>query len=596
MASVDAFKQEERSKRAWRLGALVGLGTLVLMGRLFDLQVLGVEGYSLQSERNRIRQEWVSAPRGLILDRDGEVLADSRPSFTVLGVPRQVLKDDRCLAMLSETLDVTVEKIRERLESGPRHLPRVIRHDVGFAEVSRIAEREEQFPGVSLAVTNVRSYPNGSVAAHLLGHVGEISESEIEDRADEGYRPGDFLGRTGIERVYESDLRGRDGERYLEVDAVGRVVGRFSGREPIAPEAGGTLHLYLDLELQAMAESLLVGWRGSICLSEVKTGGVVVMASAPGFDPNLFATGIGSTDWNRLNTDEDKPLLNRAVQATYAPGSTFKMISFALTLDRRIFGYRAYLETPCLGGYQFGNRYFKCWEHAGHGHLDLQGALIQSCDVYFYQVAERVSADDLASFASGAGLGEKTGVDLPQELTGNVPTSAWLDERYGRGKWTQGTLLNLIIGQGEYLVTPLQSVYYAAGIANHGQMMTPRIVRAIERPGGATIPFAPQPSKMWETSSRTMKRIRESMELVVTDEDGTGRVCRIEGFMPAAKTGTSENPHGKPHSWFLGYAPADDPEIAFAVIVEGGGHGSDLAAPIVKQLLTAYAARKGNTT
>jgi penicillin-binding protein 2 len=593
VASADSFQQEKRSRRAWRLAAVVGLGAAVLAGRLFDLQVLGVAEYTLLSERNRIRREWIGAPRGLIVDATGEVLAGTRPSYTVLAIPRRVLPSPSARTLLSELLEIEEETIVERLESGPRHPPRVIRHDVGFEQVSRIAERDDELPGVTVKVARVRSYPSGRLGAHLLGKVGEISQTEMRDLAGRGYRVGDYVGRTGLERVYESELRGVDGERWLEVDAVGRIVGRFQGRDAVPPVPGKTLRLHLDGELQARAESLLVGRRGAVVVLDVRNGGVRTLASAPAFDPNLFATGIGAEDWNRLNTDPERPLLDRTVQAVYAPGSTFKMISFAVTLGERIFGFHEFPETPCYGGYQFGNRWFGCWEEGGHGRLTLTQALVQSCDTYFYQVAENLNVDALARYAREAGLGRRTGIDLPQELAGNVPDSAWLDGRYGQRRWTQGAVLNHIIGQGEYLVTPLQMARHVAAIANGGRLLVPRIVASVEDPASGTVTaIEPAPPETWEISSRTMGRIRDAMELVVLDENGTGRFTKVEGYMPAGKTGTSENPHGADHSWYVGYAPTDAPEIAFAVIVEAGGHGSDTAAPIARQLLELLAARR----
>jgi penicillin-binding protein 2 len=589
VASADTFQQDKRSLRAWRLSALVGFGGLVLAGRLFDLQVLGGHDYQLQSERNRIRREFVSAPRGLILDRNGVVLADSRPSYTVLGVPRQVLPNPECLSLLSELIEVPEEKIKDRLRSSPPRLPRVVKHDIGFSQVSRIAERAEELPGVSLEVTNVRYYPQGSLAAHILGHVGEISESEVERLKAKGYRTGAFLGRTGLEHVYESQLRGYDGERYLEVDVMGRVVGRFQGREPVPPVTGHTLRLHLDTRIQAVAESLLVGRRGAVCVLDVATGGVLALASAPTFDSNLFATGIGAADWERLNTDKEIPLLNRAVQAVYAPGSTFKLVSFALALEERVVGFRDLLESPCTGGYKFGIRFFGCWEEEGHGYLDLERGLIRSCDTYFYQIGERVSADQLAKYAHGAGLGEPTGIDLPQELQGNVPTNEWLDRRYGKKKWTQGTLLNLIIGQGEYLVTPLQMARVVCGIARGGELVAPLLAASIVSNEGELTRYEPVVQRSWEISERTAKRIREAMRLVVADSTGTGRGCRVPGWAPAGKTGTAENPHGKDHSWFVGYAPAEKPQVAFSIVVEAGGHGSDVAVPMARRILNELA-------
>jgi penicillin-binding protein 2 len=591
VALVDPVKQEVRSRRAWFLSVLVIAAALVLAGRLFDLQVLGVAGYALQSEQNRVRREWITAPRGLILDREGRVLADSRPSFAVLAVPRQVAGDERCQALLAELLEMPVEKIRERLGQGSRHVPRVIRHDVAFARVSQIAEREEELPGVSIKVTNVRYYPQGSLAAHILGHVGEVSEAEVATLRERGYKAGDFAGRTGLERAYEDRLRGEDGEKYLEVDAVGRVVGPFAGREPVPPRIGATLNLHLDSELQALAESLLTDERGAICMMDVGTGGILALASSPTFDPNLFATGIASEDWERLNRDPDLPLLNRCVQATYAPGSTFKMIPMALALEKRILRLREHMSVACYGGYRFGNRTFRCWEELGHGSLDLEGALVHSCDTYFYQLGERLTVDQLAAEARAAGLGAKTGIDLPQELAGNVPTSRWFDDRYGVGKWTRGALLNLVIGQGEYLVTPLQLARYAAALANGGELLEPRLVRSADSPSLGEVAVEHRVASRWQLRRETLAAVQEAMRLVVADEEGTGRGARTPGFEPAGKTGTAENPHGPPHSWFIGYAPAQAPQVSFSVIVEAGGHGSDIAVPIARQLLRALAGK-----
>ncbi|MGH2571789.1 MAG: penicillin-binding protein 2, partial [bacterium] len=500
-----------------------------------------------------------------------------------------LLKNSGSLSLLSQLMEVPEAEITQRLQSGPRELPRVIRRDVGFPQVSRIAERQEELPGISLQVTNVRHYPLGSLAAHVLGHVGEISENEVEPLREQGYRPGDFVGRTGLEKVYERDLRGRDGERFLEVDAVGRVIGPFHGRDPIPPVTGHTLRLHLDADIQALAESLLVGRRGAACVLDVATGGVIALASAPTFDSNMFATGIATAQWERLNTDPAVPLLNRAVQAVYAPGSTFKLVSFSLALDDRVVGLRSRQSTPCWGGYQFGNRYFRCWEEAGHGWLDLEAGLVQSCDVYFYQIGERLDVDQLARYSREAGFGEPTGIDLPQELVGNVPGSEWLNRRYGEGRWSRGTLLNLVIGQGENLVTPLQLARLACAVARGGEFTAPRIAASVDADDGTRLRFPPVVQRKWNVTPQTTERLREAMRRVVADSTGTGRSCRVPGWTVAAKTGTAENPHGKPHSLFMGYAPTERPEVAFSVVVEAGGHGSDVALPIARTILRRIA-------
>lgn len=590
MAYREGWHQQARSARAWQLAALVAAGALVLAGRLMQLQVFGVHEYALQSQRNRIRVERFTAPRGLIVDRAGEILADSRPSYTVLAVPRLLARNEARLTLLADLLDMTPDEIRERLRKGPAHLPTALRRDASFVQVSRVAEREEELPGVTIEFASVRSYPRGAVVGHLLGHVGEISETEIPTLRERGYRPGDFLGRTGLEKQYETSLRGVDGERWLEVDALGRVVGRFAGRETVPATPGRTLHLHLDFRLQAIADSCLAGRRGAICMLDVETGGVLVLASAPSFDPNLFAVGIRGADWRRLNEDPDRPLLFRATQATYAPGSTFKMVVFAVTLEDRVAGFTQRLPASCRGGYRFGNRFFRCWEERGHGSLGLEDALVHSCDTYFYQIGERVSVNAIAEQARAAGFGSATGIDLPQELTGLVPDSTWMDRRWGKRGWTQGSVLNHAIGQGEYLCTPLQMVRYAATIARAGSEPVPRLVRAIEAADGTIEELPPATAGRWEIAPETMDRIREAMHQVVLR--GTGGASRVPDCMPAAKTGTAENPHGKPHAWFMGYAPWDDPEVAFSVIVEGAGHGGDVAAPIARRLLREIAARR----
>jgi len=580
------MNQVARLKRARGLSIVPIGGALILAGRLFALQVVNQELYSLQSEKNHIRREWVTAQRGTIVDREGRILADSRPSFSVVAVPREVLTSQQSVNLLSQILQTDEQQIRARLATGSRHLPRVLWRDADFAQVSQVIEREEDLPGVSIEVSNVRDYPNGSEAGHLLGHVGEISEEELVTMKDKGFKAGDFLGRTGIEKTYDNALRGTDGEHFLEVDAVGRIIGVYRGRDPVPAITGSTLRLHLDLHLQAIAESCLVGRRGAVCMMDVSNGGVMVFASGPAFDPRLFATGIRTEDWRRLNNDPDKPLLNRCVQATYAPGSTFKMLSMALALEKHIVGQHGRMRVSCAGGYRFGNRYFRCWEELGHGSLDLEGALVLSCDTFFYQVGERLGVDDFATIAKDVGLGSRTGIDLPQESSGNVPTVAWLDKRFGKSQWGRGAVLNYAIGQGEYLVTPLQMVRYATCIAADGNLYVPRIVQAIESRDGQVVATPPIVERVWDIPHEDLLGVREAMRRVVAD--GTARGTRIEGFMAAGKTGTAENPHGEPHSWFMGYAPAQDPKIAFSVIVEAGGHGSDVAVPITKRLLMAY--------
>jgi penicillin-binding protein 2 len=389
-----------------------------------------------------------------------------------------------------------------------------------------------------------------------------------------------------VEAFAEGQLRGQRGWEVIEINAAGHIVGsiRESGQ---LPTPGVHVYLTLHAGLQRTLEGLLEGRVGSGVVLEIGTGDILAAASMPGFDPNEFTAGISQQRLDELRADKRKPEFNRAFRGTYPPGSPFKVITAAAALDRGYVRTSTRFE-PCYGGYMYGNRYFGCWDPAGHGSLDLMGAIVQSCDTYFYQLAQRLTVDELAETARQFGLGTPTGLPAVRDQDGLVPTSAWYDERDGRGGWTSGVKLNLVIGQGEHLVTPLQMARAYAAIGGDGYLDRPHLVLARENAQGVRDKRQLRRSEELICQPRTRQVLQRALHQVVSDEEGTGGLARVAGVAVAGKTGTAENPFGEDHAWFVAYAPAGAPEVAVALIVENAGHGGSVAAPLVGQLLEAY--------
>jgi penicillin-binding protein 2 len=411
--------------------------------------------------------------------------------------------------------------------------------------------------------------------------VGEISEAQLESSDFQGYEPGLIIGQTGIERLYDQRLIGVPGVRYLEVNALGRVVGEFRGRDSRQPTPGEDVYLNIDLPLQLRAVDLFPDtMAGSVVALDPRSGAVLAMYSSPSFDPNVFVGGIDPSDWRALNTDPKRPLFNRSISAAYAPGSTFKLAVAAIAMSQGDAGIETRMPIPCRGALMYYGRVFKDWKPSGHGSLDLKGAIRESCDVYFYQLGLRLGVEGLLAGAPAFGFGRQTGVDLPSETRGIFPPStAWYDERYGRSGWTKSVALNLAIGQGENSQSPLKMAQFYAALASGGTLPVPRVAR--DAPSSAppdTIPL----------NGEQIHALRDAMVEVVNVAGGTARGSRLRDWTLAGKTGTAQNPHGLDHAWFVGFAPAEDPQIVAAVIVEQGGHGSSAAAPIVSRLIDFY--------
>ena len=579
-----------REGRFAQLGALVGLGFALVVVGLLRLQIVQHGQYAELSKENRVRLEVLRAPRGAIYDRHGELLADSAPSFSIVFRPFpaesvRTVKLTQSLDWVSRVAELveldTLEIRRRVLQANRSGQSALLRHGAPFALMAAVEETRAELPGIEVQVEPLRHYPHGTLAAHLLGYAGEVNDVELDSLSDQGYRPGDLIGRTGVERSYEDILRGRDGAEFVVVNAMGKRVSGLTEGPPLKPEAGHSLTLTLDLKVQRALETAMAGVaRGAAVALDPRDGSILALVSRPSFDPNEFSEGVTFERWQALSSGGSNPLLNRALQGLYPPGSTFKIVTMLAALRFGVASPGTHLA-PCDGRYEFGGRSFACWKAAGHGSLDFVGALQHSCDVYFYQLGPRIGLPHLEETARALGLGSRTGVDLPGEHRGLVPDVAWYDRRWGAANWRKGTMLNLAIGQGELLVTPIQLAVLGAEAANGGRAIRPHIVATVAGVPGFHSQRPVQSGL--EATSSAWAALHRGLQLVV--ESGTGTAARVPGLAVAGKTGTAQNPHGKDHALFVCSAPADDPTIVLAVVVENSGHGGSIAAPLAGEVL-----------
>ncbi len=535
-----------------------------LAARLLWLQVVMTTTYHRLSEENRARMLTIQAPRGTIRDRYGEPLAND--------VVKSVLV----------AADSTVSYNLSPLIGSPTMVEParggIVVRDLTGTQVAVFEESRHLFPGLRREGELARRYPGGEAFSHVVGYLGEISREELAQRRS--CRQGDLVGQSGIEKVHEGALRGRDGWEYVEVDARGTVLGPLLGKEPVLPVWGKDVTLSLDADLQREAYRLLrEQGRGAVVALAPRSGEVLALVSSPGFDPNLFGRGMSPPVWKTLHQDPGHPLLNRATQSAYPPGSVFKLVVASCALEEGLLAPGETLKA-CRGALRYGRRTFRCWKEEGHGYLDVVAAIVQSCDVFFYQTGLELGLESMSSHARSLGFGVPTGIEVMPEAAGLIPTRQWYDNRFGPRGWTSGVLLNLSVGQGELLVTPLQAARYMAALANEGVMPVPHLVVAI---GEKTVP-EPEPSTL-PVSRETLRTLREAAEGVVEDPEGTAHRSMLRDVRFAGKTGTAQNPRGEDHSWFICYAPADDPQLALAVIVENAGHGSEVAAPLAARLV-----------
>ena len=582
---------------------LSGLGVAGLFAgiglRLYRLQVGEGDTWRSLSENNRIRLQRITATRGLIYDRNGEPLVDNRPSFDVVIVPEDTKDLAATIRRISEFLSsdqLNVKALLAAARARPPYEGLIIKRDVDWNSVVTLETHQLDLPGVSLDVGPLRTYPYGQVGAHLLGYVGEVSISELDKHP--GYRMGDLIGKFGAEKSWEERLCGVPGGQQIEVDALGRKL-RVLSRVP--QTQGHNMVLTIDRRLQSFAEQLMEEHDGAVCVLKPTTGEVLTLVSKPAFDPNIFARGIKRGEWRDLTSNKTRPLNNRAIQGQYPPGSTFKIVTAAAALEEG--AVNPFTRIFCSGGYSFANRTYRCWKKGGHGTVDLHRALVESCDVFFYQVGQRLGVDTIADYANRLGLGAITGIALDHEKPGLIPSSEWKRARYGES-WFAGETLSVAIGQGYVLATPLQMANVIATVANGGTRYRPHFVRRIESGAGDVVEEV-QPEVMGNAGLRksTLLQIREALRDVVNAPNGTGKKAKLPTIEVGGKTGTSQvfkmvgkqvktNNMAKnlrDHAWFVAFAPVDAPEIAISVLIEhAGGGGGAMAAPVAHDIADFY--------
>ena len=575
---------------------IVGMIGVLLIG-FWKLQVIDADKYSTMAERNRVRYIPVIAPRGRMLDRDGRVLVDNRPSFSVLLLRDDLAQVEKHLAGISDGLGIPIDDLQDQLKNTknlPKFQPIVIKPDASQADIAFIESHRSDIPVLEMISVSRRRYLPGGFLAHTAGYVGEVSEQQIE--ASNGkFRPGDFVGKTGLERQYNDLLQGTDGMRRVVVNSIGQEKERLATQEAIS---GKQILLTIDYDLQEIAEQSLGRRPGAAVALDPRTGEVLAMVSHPALDANDFAVRISADDWKSLNEDPQKPLLNRAIQAQLAPGSVFKIITATAMLEDK--NPPESFTTFCPGYATFYRRQFKCWVYgkSSHGVVGLHKAILESCDIFFYNVGMRLGIDRLSYYGSKLGLGRKTGIDLPEELPGLMPSVEWVERVYHR-KWYAGETISVSTGQGAVITTPLQLAHTIGGIAMGGVFKQPHLLKDAASVGEERFPL----------SESTVEKITDAMYGVVNEEGGTARNVRLPGIDVAGKSGTAQvigyatrEKFGKQkkfedNAWFVGYAPRRNPEIVVAVLVqESGKHGGEEAGPVVKEVIKAYYDKKNKKT
>lgn len=632
MASSDPnFKRRLSAFRA-----IIILIFLVFALQIWQLQIVEGERYRVLADRNRFRLVPIEAARGVIYDRQGRILARNIPSFSVTIIPAYLPEDEQgemaVLSRLSTLLGIPTstvtasagssagrglkEIIDEAREAAP-YRPITIKTNVDRETVFLIEEGHLDLPGVLVEIDPIRQYPSGELMSHIIGYIGPIPSEQVEAYAERGYDPhSDKVGLTGVELTFEEELRGSKGYKYIEVDVAGREVRAVGDPQP--PTPGHNLILTIDLELQQFVEEALrrgmeqAGSESGVAIAmNPQTGEILSLVSLPSYDNNLFASGISPEDWARLTEDPRKPLVNHAITGQYPPGSTFKIVPAAAALEEGVINKRTTLT--CQGTLWLPNKYFPddpklaqpfyCWIHKygqGHGALNVFQAIAQSCDIFFYQITggykefQGLGLERLAEYAHSFGLGQPTGIDLPGEAAGLVPTQKWKRINYAES-WATGDTYNLAIGQGFILVTPLQLLNATAAVANGGTLYRPQIVYQVTDADGRVIrSFAPEVIRQVPVSEENLAVVREGMRMAV--EWGTARRAKLPGIEVAGKTGSAEYPgppvddegHLPTHAWFTAFAPVENPEIALVIFVAGGGEGSTIAVPIAAEILRYY--------
>lgn len=576
---------------------ILAIAFVGLVSRLWFLQVIKGDEYESFSIGNRIRIERVPAPRGRVLDRHGRELVVNRPSFDIYVLPKDVENIQSLSDNLSLILDVDGAKVRDKILQATRKnrfKAVLVAQDINRDQLAVIEARRSSLPGLIIEVNNLRQYPHGVLGASFLGYIGKVSEDELSANPELNWNG--LVGKSGVEKTWENSLRGEDGYVQKVTDALGREVNSDLFRKDLINKnsvPGNDVVLSIDMDLQTAAEEALGEEFGAIVVVDVRNGDVLAMASRPTFDPADFVKGIDSKRWNELLNDKNYPLINRATQGLYAPGSVFKMVPLAAAIKEGVFDPNTTVHCP--GSYRLGTHTYRCWKRGGHGTVNMRSALVHSCDVYFYRLAEKLGIDTFAKYMTAFGFGQPTGIGI-EERVGVAPSREWKQERFKK-PWYKGETIVSAIGQGYVSTSPLQIAMMTASIANGGTLLTPRlVVKEVAFSGEATVNNIP-PRWHLPVDDNTLALIREAMVGVVNDPGGTGRGALLKDVRVAGKTGTAQvisldsqtdaKKH-MDHAWFTSYAPADKPEIAVTVVVEHGGKGGAVAAPLAKKIIEYY--------
>ena len=584
---------------------LVVTSFLVILMRVWYLQILKGEDFMGKSEQNRVRKISLADYRGEIKDRLGNIIVNVRPSFSLYVTPEDADNLSESLEFLSGLIEINKDKLRSDIRRSPSFKNVLIKRDISRREVAYIEENKMLLPGIRIKIEPIRNYAHKNFASHVLGYLGEVSKSELKISKFSRYELGDMVGKNGLEKIYESQLRGKKGFKEVEVDVSGRelkVLRKFS------PKTGNSLVLTLDSRVQSKLETLMDevlgenSVEGSAVVMKVQSGEIIAMVSKPSFDPNSFATGISTKQWSGLVLDEKNPLQNRTIDGQYPPASTYKIVTAYAALAEKIIKPESTIFCP--GHFRLGKRNYRCWKKRGHGDMNLHDALVQSCDVYFYTLGHRLGINNLAKYATKLGLGELTGIALKGEKSGLVPSKQW-KKKFKNEPWYPGETISASIGQGYNLVTPLQSARMISTIASGGLLVRPYLVKRIEDYDGRLIQeFFPEVIKKIKIEPEVLRNIKEGLRGVVHEAHGTGRRARLKNVIVAGKTGTAqvvamkdseeidpeeETPYShRDHAWFVAFAPYENPEVAVSVIIEHGGHGGATAAPIAGGILKTY--------
>jgi penicillin-binding protein 2 len=597
-----------KQRTVW-IGALLLLGFVALVLRLWSLQILHGERYRDLADRNVFRVVTLPSLRGAIRDRQGVVLVDNRPAYDLVAIPEDLAERLRVPDRLRNlfpgegpAFDQALAAARQRRI--PSFRPVVLKSDIGWQAMARVEQNAAEMVGISIQPAPVRHYPYGPLAAHILGYVGKISEAQLADQAFADYHGNDIIGQAGMERIFEPVVRGRDGYKLIQVDSLGREQSALS---VVQPSSGADLYLTIDVRLQQEAERLLGDRAGAVVAMDPRSGALLAAVSHPAFDPNRFATGLSQEDWRQLRNDPAVPLMDRVTQGQYPPGSVFKVVLAAAALETDL-GNERY---RCDGGLEYHGRRYRCWRKYGHGPIELHRSLVESCDVFYYELGIRLGIDRIAQYARRFGLGRPSGVELPGEVAGLIPDQAW-KRRQRHEPWWGGETLSASIGQGFVLTTPLQLCRMTAAVAGDGILRRPFVgAMGVATDGSRSFLAGDQQEGVLPLAVAHLDTLRGALEAAVAGQKGTGRRARVDGVRVAGKTGTAQvvgmeedeadtgdepeteqedgpPKHYRDHALFICFAPVESPTIAVAVVVEHGGHGGQSAAPVAGALLDYY--------